>query len=321
MYRAGRTKTPNCLFAGSERKWNCFVTCTIPDVPLDLLVTSEHEPNFGQSNQKEKIAMKKRKCILLGSLALLVGFVAYVALAFFGNPVSYLLAKRGAENYLAERYADIDYRIERVSYHPKTKGYNVFVLSPSSEDSYFSIYLDLLGHVRYDDSDHVTSGWNTWLRLEQEYQALTGAVFASSSFGYTSDLCFGSIATLDEYKEERWYHPGEPYGIHFKDLELDEAYDIREIASRVGVLTLYVQGETLTFDRAAEILLDVKEMFDQANVPFYAIDFVMQQGKLPNGEEINVDGFRYDDITREGLAERIQIAHEQLSAWYVDEDK
>ena len=109
-------------------------------------------------------------------------------------------------------------------------------------------------------------------------------------------------------------------------VELDKKYDIRELAKKAGYLVIYVEDDVVSVERAAEVLLELKEVFDRRNVPFYAIDFVLEYPRKEEGGTIkegrvNVEGFLYTDIHEEGLTERVRIADEALNAYYAEEDK
>ena len=85
---------------------------------------------------------------------------------------------------------------------------------------------------------------------------------------------------------------------------------------QAGHLIVYVDDQELTFENAAKILLDIKAEFDEANIPFRAIDLSMRT----DGERINFDNFPYEDIYEEGLIDRIKAAHEELEAYYAEQD-
>ena len=68
--------------------------------------------------------MKKSvKIVLILLLLILLGIVGFFAVAFFGNPVSYLLAANGAEIYLKYQYSDTDYIILKSGYNFKDGNY------------------------------------------------------------------------------------------------------------------------------------------------------------------------------------------------------
>ncbi len=69
--------------------------------------------------------------------------------------------------------------------------------------------------------------------------------------------------------------------------------------------------------KASEVLLHLKEIFDKEEIPFYAIDFVLEKPRKDYGtpnesmEEIRVNDFLYSDIYEAGLEERLTKAVEE----------
>lgn len=266
--------------------------------------------------------MKKSvKIILITLLALFLGVVLYFVCAFFGNPVSYFLAVNSADNYIEENYADYDLEIEKVGYDFKSSGYYAYVVSPSSVDTHFSVYFDLLGRPTRDSFDNVTDGWNTYMRLENEYRSLCEKVLKDAKKSFVSDIDYGEIKTF-EYSED--YHGKELYGVVLSDLKLDYEYDIKEVAKSAGHIVFYYDETELTAEKSAERLLEFKAIFDEHGVPFFAIDFIAQEPKtetnVGNRKEFAVREFLYSDIYEEGLAERLKSAADDLQDYYTKED-
>ncbi len=266
--------------------------------------------------------MKKSvKIILITLLVLLLGVVLYFVCAFFGNPVSYLLAVNSADNYIEENYADYDLEIEKVGYDFKLSGYYAHVVSPSSVDTHFSVYFDLLGRPLHDSFDNVTDGWNTYMRLENEYRSLCEKVLKDVKKNFVSDIDYGEIKNF-EYSED--YHGKVLYGVVLSDLELDYEYDIKEVAKSAGHIVFYYEETELTAEKSAERLLEFKAIFEKHDVPFFAIDFIAQEPKTEtnagNRKEFAVREFLFSDIYEEGLAERLQEAADDLQKYYINED-
>ena len=250
---------------------------------------------------------------LVVALALIAGLL-YMAVGLLGNPVSKLLAERGAEAYLKESYADTDFQLEEVHYDFKVGGYNAWIVSPSSPDSAFSICMDWMGHVTYDRYEQdVLSGNNTARRLDMEYRALVDHALEAPDTPYPSDLCFGEL-----------------WGIQREmTLELDKVYDIRALGREYGEIVFYYDCETVTPEKAAEILLGLRAYLDEAGVPFRTIDFVLQEPKPEDmdapwdPESVQVEDFPYEEITEENLPERIAAADAALreESEKLDEEK
>ena len=111
------------------------------------------------------------------------------------------------------------------------------------------------------------------------------------------------------------------------DLEPDRIYDVRELGAEAGQLTIYIDDETVSVDRAAEILLELKRMLEQGGVPFSTIDFVLQRPRPGDGPrpEIRVEVIQFPcaEIYASGLAERIAEANNAAREYHavLDQEK
>ena len=139
--------------------------------------------------------MKKKvlKVLALVLAIILIIGVGLFANALVGNPVSKFLATKGAEEHLAKNYSDKDFVVEEVNYDFKTGGYYARITSPTSIDSHFSLSFDWLGKLELDCYDDVTSGWNTAMRLEDDYRNAVKAVTESKDFSEKYFLAYGEI--------------------------------------------------------------------------------------------------------------------------------
>ena len=273
----------------------------------------------------------KKKWLKIAALVAALGIIAGLCVfsnALVGNPVSKWLAKRTAEKHLEEVYGDTDFVIEKVGFNFKDIDYYVHIMSPSSEDSGFSLQIDMLGNLKQDTYEsRVLYGGNTQDRLYMEYRALVDEVLEAPDYPFSSYIAFGDLKVgfkAPDVEEGVPYWP-ESYVILDK-VELDKKYDIREMAKTAGYLVIYVEDDVVTIERAAEVLLELKEVFDRRNVPFYAIDFVLEYPRKEEGGTIkegrvNIEGFLYSDIYEEGLVERVRVADEALNAYYEEQDR
>ena len=267
-----------------------------------------------------------RVLAFLLALVLLAGLI-WFANAMNGNPVSAMLAKRTAKDYLAETFPDTDYYVERIGYNFKDGNYYAHIRSHTSIDTQFTLYITMLGELRYDTYDSVTEGFVTAQRLESDYRALADTVLEAADYPYNAESGFG-YGTLEIYPPEAFVHAEEndvpPYAIDQSTLILDHDYDIRELARQAGHLIVYVDSDTVTVERAAEILLDIKARFDTAEIPFRAVDLVLRYPRpdeemRPDGE-VRVKDFPYEAIYEESLPQRIAEADETLDAYYAELD-
>lgn len=271
--------------------------------------------------------MKQKTLKIIAGITAVVMIVGlgWFANAMVGNPISKALATNTAENHITETYPGTDYYIERIVYSFKDSNYHAFIKSPTSVDTEFSLQITMLGRLRLDTYDDVLSGFNTARRLELEYRDLTDAVFTSPSFPYTCHIDFG---TLEIYPGELVGRPEledvPSYALNQDELILDKIYDIRELGRQAGHLVIYIERDTVTTEAAVEIMLDIKERFDQAGIPFAAMDFTLWhprpvEGKRVEGE-VSVAHFLYEDIHEDGMINRVNAADKALKEYYAEQD-
>ena len=260
--------------------------------------------------------MKKK---VLKILALVLAIILIIGIGVFanslvGNPVSKFLATKNAEEYLEKNFGDKDFQLQEVTYDFKTGGYYARVTSPTSIDSHFSILLNFIGKVEYDTYDDVTTGWNTAMRIEEDYRNVVKAITESQDFPYNFHICYGEMQfamgdyPLDEEKPE--------YALKKSELELDKVYDIREMGAKAGRLTVYIYDDKVTAERLAEFLLEIKEKFDKSGVAFKAIDCILEPTNpedymTDDDRQVEVKDFLYSDIYEDGLVERVKKANEE----------
>ena len=275
--------------------------------------------------------MKKHLRII--GIVLIIAIIAvliWFGNVMMGNPVSHALASKAAKAFLSDQFSGTDYQMERITYSFKDGRYHAFMVSPTSIDGDFSVCFSMLGEYCYDTYDSVLDGWNTAQRLESEYRKLTDTILKDPTLPYDNtqiySIMFGS---LEIYPREAFEDPNATdvpeYAILLEDLELNRIYDIKELGAKAGHLILYVDNEVISVEEAARIMLDFRSMFDEADIPFYAMDFVLRHPRREDGksdeEEIRINEFRYMDIREEGLNERIEIAIEETASNYARVDK
>ena len=241
----------------------------------------------------------------------------------FGNPVSHALATRAAKAFLSDRFSGTDYQMERITYSFKDGRYHAFMTSPTSIDGDFSVSFSMLGAYHYDTYDSVLDGFNTAQRLNSEYRKLTDTILNDPALPYDNSQDYSIMfGKLEIYPREAFEDPNATdvpaYAIVQDDLELNKIYDIKELGAKAGHLILHVDNDTISVEEAARIMLDFRSMFDEADIPFYAMDFVLRHPRTEDGktddEEIRINDFLYQDIYEEGLTERIEIAIEETAA-------
>ena len=263
--------------------------------------------------------MKKRNKIIAGVIAfMLIGLILWFANGFVGNPISKFLANKSVESYIEETYPEMDLKINKATYDFKTGGYNVFVELPESIDIHFSLNISPTGHIKWDGYEsYVLGKFNTRERVNSEYRKIVEEIFGAEDFPYESDIDFGEIVL----ERDRYEEFGPIYGLKLDELEIDKLYDIKELGAIAGNLIYYTVDEELDAKRASEILVHIKEIFDEKGVPFYAIDLTLQEEEISRDRKyFSVSGFLYDNIYEEGLIERLEKASKDLEDYYEIED-
>ena len=269
--------------------------------------------------------MKKK--ILKASAAviaiILLAFLGFFANAFLGNPVSKHLATQTAEKHIEEKYADTDFEIEKVSYDFKDSCYHAFIKSPSSIDSHFSLAINMSGKLIYDSyEDRVTSKWNTSDRISTAYREKVDEVLNSPAFPYNASIGFGDI---EFDSPEIANDPSIPdYAINTDELVTDADYDLNEFGAKAGRLTIYIEDENVSHERLTQITLDIRRIFDEADVKFRAVNLVLEYPKSEDGtrvdKRVEVMDFPYSDIYEEDMLERVKASDEAANAYYAEQD-
>lgn len=266
------------------------------------------------------------KKFIAWSLALvLLGGALWVVDVFAGNPVSKMLATNTAKAHLAETYAGTDYEIEGVRYSFKDGQYHAFVKSPSSRDTEFTLYITKGGTLRFDTFERVSSKDNTAARLDEAYRALCDTLLESEAFPYTLHIAYGTLEFTREALLKASSQTDIPsYALLQDELVLDGDYDIRDLGRQAGHLIIYVEGESVSVDEAARVMCDIRNHFDQAGIPFRAMDFVLWYPQNDDGTrkdgEVHVADFPYEEIRSDGMVERVTAADAALTAYYEKED-
>ena len=269
-----------------------------------------------------------KKYIRIIGIVLVISLIAvliWFGNVMMGNPVSHTLASKAAKAYLSDRFSDTDYEMERITYSFKDGRYHAFMVSPTSIDGDFSVCFSMLGEYCYDTYDSVQDGWNTAQRLNSEYRKLTDTILNDPALPYDNtqvySIMFGELEIYPkEFIDDPNVHDIPDYSLVQDDLELNKIYDIKELGAKAGHLILYVDNEDISIEETARIMLDFRSMFDEAGIPFYAMDFVLRHPRTEDGksddEEIRINDFLYQDIYEEGLTDRIEIAIDETAAYY-----
>lgn len=239
-------------------------------------------------------------------ILVIVLILALPVLFLFGNPLSYALIYLRGNTYLEDTYPELALEISDISYDFKRGGYVTTAASPTSLDTHFLLYTDWFGNISGDQYSYVSSGINTAERIGQEYRALADAILDSGDFPWPRSIAFGELT----FRGGGESGTGElDYGMDFASLELDKVYNIQVLGAEHGRLVLSLHDEQVTVERAAELLLELKEYLDEKGLPFRGIHFSLRQPLNTQGQntgsQLQLVDFLYEDIYEERLTERI----------------
>ena len=273
----------------------------------------------------EKIMKTNKKFLKIAALTVAVLLIAGVCLfanSLVGNPVSKAVAKNAAEAYIEENYKDLNLELDRVSYSFKDSYYHAYVTDPDNMDGDFTLLINMWGKVclnTYDD--RVAGGWNTADRIRADYRNTVKSLLADKAFPYNVYLGHGDIEFISrEYRNA----PTVPsYALVTEDLTVGTFQNTDQWAAKAGKLTIYLDDPDTSAARLAEILLNIKGAFDQAGVPFYAIDCILEyngtEDAPANDGRLEVVDFLYADIYEEGLTDRVKAAAQAAKYDYTEQ--
>lgn len=213
-------------------------------------------------------------------------------------------AEKAAQKYLSKYHPGSDYEISSSGYDDKNEYYYVTITSPSSQDSSFSLKYDRKGKLKFNSYEHsVTKRANVAVRLNGGYASAVDTALEPAApwddFGVVGNIHWRTSDT----------HLDAPYYLISDELELDASYDLSEIGGKSGYLWIHVDVETAeeaTLEELASILLYVRQTLDEADLPFYHLDCMLDYHNGTSSIRWEVEDFLYEDIYEEGLLDRLE---------------
>lgn len=272
------------------------------------------------------IIMKIKRWIAFGIGTLLIIMLLWIYGSFNGLITSKLWVKHCANGYIQEHYKEYDFQLNEVNYNFKDGLYNAKIVSPTSEDSTFSLAYDWTGKLIWNSyEENVIEKWNTMQRIDMQYRKYSDQVIVSKDFPFSdSEICFGSIQWKDEIETMRdgtlLY---EPFGLDKTQIKLDQQFDSNELGREAGYLVIYVQDDEVSIKKAASLLLELKTYMDQRKVLFHAVDFHLQKtssGHQESSERIDLIKFMYKDIKAEEIDKKIEKCLTITKQYYEEKD-
>ena len=229
--------------------------------------------------------------------------------AFNGNPLTKIFVTIQAKRYIAQTYGDTDFEVEKVELHDKDPHrYLAYIVSPGSVDSHFIVSFDRWGKIEHDGyPNRVPSGLNTADRLKVEYRDRVEDVVTSPTFPYRVTTVSATISFVSKGTSRV-----PKYALIANDLTLDASFDA-DFGAKAGELHITITDDTVSAERLAEILLDLKQILDNEGVPFYVITCNLADpdpATWKDGGRLQLIHFLSSDIYEQGMVERVREASE-----------
>ncbi|WP_297392341.1 hypothetical protein [uncultured Peptoniphilus sp.] len=200
----------------------------------------------------------------LGLFIFLAIIFAFICLAFFGNPISRLMAEKSATKYIEANYKDLDLNRDRAYYNFKDGYYIVRLRDKNSEDTKFYLGFDSFGGIKADTYDSIL--FNTWIRLSDELRDYGKSLEKKYNFPYEI-----SLTTVNDDLEEK--------------LLLDQKFDFNNFKEDVNAQAFaYVKKPSL--EKCLDILCDLQKIMYKTSlkVTKYSIILIPEENKKPDGE-------------------------------------
>ena len=161
--------------------------------------------------------MKSKKIIKTMAIVLLVGVSILGYSSLFGNPISYIKAKKEISEYIDKNYKD-ELAIRDINYSSKFNGYNA-VVSHKNDGRYES-------YITYHNTGYVSDGYQFEVRLnmEEEVKRILEALIIQGTNLTINNIGVEPSIELPEFK----YHLNDRYlGKESIDLQVWLHHDYR----------------------------------------------------------------------------------------------
>ncbi|MEF3317194.1 hypothetical protein [Peptoniphilus grossensis] len=212
----------------------------------------------------------KASKVFIGLFIFLAIIFAFICLAFFGNPISRLIAERSATKYIEAHYKDLDLNRDKAFYNFKYGYYIVRLRDKNSKDTKFFLGFDSFGSLKADTYDSIL--FNTFIRLDNELSAYGKSLEEKYNFPYEI-----SLNTVEDVPRE--------------NLVLDQEFDFDNFKEDVNAQAFgYVEKPSL--EKCLDILCDLQKIMDKTSlkVTKYSVILIPEENKKPDGEAESWEG-------------------------------
>lgn len=187
-----------------------------------------------------------KKVLIYTSIGVALAIILFFAVAFFGNPISRVLANKAANDYLKTHYTELELEKERAFYNFKDAKYVVRLQDKNSPDSSFELSFDSLGRLKYDSYGDRTI--NTFRRYVDFLNKLSDEIANENGF----DFDFRLSPSGEEYY--RSY------------LNLDQVFDENDLPSTV-VANFKSYAESPSLEDIMDNLKKVQAVLAKRKIP------------------------------------------------------
>lgn len=184
----------------------------------------------------------KKTLKILTAIALVIA-LAYI-FAFFGNPLSRLLAEKSADKYIEETYPSYDFQRDKAFYNFKDGYYKVKLQDKASEDTAFSLSFDSFGSLQYDSYDSIL--FNTYTRFFMALYSYGDDLKEKNNKPYDISL---DIAEGEDYENT---------------LSLDQEVDLQNFPFKITA-TAKAYAKEPSLDQCMKILQDLDSLIRTTN--------------------------------------------------------
>lgn len=204
----------------------------------------------------------KKFFIGLGVFCALILLFFYIA--FFGNPISRILAEKSATEYIEANYKDLDLIRDETFYNFKDGYYTVRLSSKKSKDTKFMLGFDSFGKLKQDTYDDIL--FNTEIRLLDELREYGTTIQKKYNFPY--DI---SLNTVEDVPRE--------------DLVLDQEFDFENFNEEVSAEVVGF-SKNPKFEECLDALCDLQKIMDKTSlkVTKYSVILIPEENRKPDGE-------------------------------------
>ncbi|MBU5674950.1 hypothetical protein KQI88_00785 [Alkaliphilus sp. MSJ-5] len=257
--------------------------------------------------------MTKKKLILkiiagLVSVALIV-LILFITNSFTGNPISAAIANKNINRYLEDNYSfvnDLDYKEQKTFYNFKFGNYGKYVQSKSSQDTAFYVTYNRNGGINDTYDDYVVGKFNTYTRLEKEFDSVVEKVF-KKSFPYETDILIAGFS-FDENDRDK--------------LTLDMKLDLDNLPLESN-LSVYIFSDKINYEVLRDRLIEVDELMKNNSLQFKNYSVVIRQPRSdmkdsPRDESLHLFDFPVEKVESEDL---ITVIKDHQAQWEIEHEK